>query len=496
MHIMNLKAAAALLAALMVLVSSLAITTNTVSAATDNSNELTTEYLNTTDGFGGGSHFYVKFGQDAAFGVIWGNNETPNNIYIVSYMSSYLGYIDVYDAQGNLVEENHLVKVYSIYAMKMDSLIEFSDGSGDGTVRYYRTYSSETGKYSDYHALRPNVEPLYKKVDLNTSWEATEPVMAEEGNNRSWELTLTAHNLPYEAIKDGVSVNGVLDNISLTFNLDASTVQKEGISVLQYSVNTSNGQFENLQQGANASFSGNVTSYHVKWSKDIQGWDFDASNGHRSLLLELDSLVGTMIPPAALAIMTQNQYQLMLRSMGGDTQVQTYSGDTAASYDGSNGEFVASKQALTTPRLTFGGERSRVGTFEWAQNCTVDGVDLTSHAQIMGAWYAQAWRWRNMEFGGVAFMVGLTYPGGNRIVQDPSISSEAITDLAQTTNSNATGRIGTNLGLAVIGAVAAAVLVGAVILVRRGGGHSGATTYEKKEEKEDQNDWSQYYEKK
>jgi hypothetical protein len=64
------------------------VATASPTAASQNG-KITTEVGPTTD-LGGGDHFYVKFGSDAAFGILWGTNETHNNVYFVSYISRYL----------------------------------------------------------------------------------------------------------------------------------------------------------------------------------------------------------------------------------------------------------------------------------------------------------------------------------------------------------------------------------------------------------------------
>ena len=102
--------------------------------AQDLSTKITTETGTTTD-FGGGDHFYLCFGSDAAFGVVWGTADNENSIYLVSVMSRYLGTADVTNAQGDVILKDHVVKVYTVYAVKLDSILEFSDGTGDGAVR-------------------------------------------------------------------------------------------------------------------------------------------------------------------------------------------------------------------------------------------------------------------------------------------------------------------------------------------------------------------------
>jgi len=483
----------------MVALSALAVPTS-AAPSTNLNDQLTVESGNTT-AFGGGEQFLIKFGQDAAFGLVWGTDENPNNIYVVSYMSSYLGYIDVYNAQGNLIEDNHVVKVYNMAAVQMQDIIEFNDTNGDGQVFYWRTPGA-SGQFDVYNQLPAILHPetIYKKVDLNTAWEASEPVYSEVGGNRTWEITLTAHDLNYAAIEEGTDVevgDGMLNNLSLTFHLSANSVHVEDINVPQYNVNvTAGGWFYNLHEGQDEAFSGNITSYNAKWDKEIEGWDFDLNNANPTLMVEFGSFVGTYVPPAALGIMALNQYERMIDAMGEGAAVQVNTG-TEVRYNESTSISLITEEhfALKSPRLTFGGDKSRVGVFDWVQNCTVDGVNMQSHSQITGIWPVGAMSWDGKLFTGFVTLSGISYPGGAEIIQDPEVSSEAVTDLAET-GTHTTNPNSFPAGLVMLGVVGAAVVVAAVLLVRGKGGQNGPVTYEKKDEEKDKNDWSQYYEKK
>ena len=85
--------------------------------------------------------------------------------------------------------------------------------------------------------------------------------------------------------------------------------------------------------------------------------------------------------------------------------------------------------SLQTPRLTFGGEATKIGTFEWVQNVTVDGKTMNATSQVTGVDAVQR-TVRGKDFYGFAAVIGISYPYGQSIVQDPTISSQAVTDLA------------------------------------------------------------------
>src|SRR3989449_8598578 len=82
-----------------------------------------------TTALGGGDHVFVRFGSDAAFGVVYGTSANPNTIYIVAIKARYLGVAQVKDEQGRSYAENRPIKIYTLYAVQLDSLVEFRDSN-------------------------------------------------------------------------------------------------------------------------------------------------------------------------------------------------------------------------------------------------------------------------------------------------------------------------------------------------------------------------------
>src|SRR3989441_1352167 len=150
-----------------------------------------------TTALGGGDHVFVRFGSDAAFGVVYGTSANPNNIYIVAIKARYLGVAQGKDAQGRSYAENRPIKIYTLYAVKLDSLVEFKDSNGNGIANYARVYNTTTDRFSDYIN---RADTLYKRVDLNTSWTAGSIIQSNGTAYRSWTFHLTAQNLPYAAL--------------------------------------------------------------------------------------------------------------------------------------------------------------------------------------------------------------------------------------------------------------------------------------------------------
>ncbi|MDQ1372614.1 MAG: hypothetical protein QG582_1532, partial [Candidatus Thermoplasmatota archaeon] len=58
-----------------------------------------------TEILGGGDHFFVKFGTDAVFGVVWGTEGDENAVYFVAIKARYLGLAQVYNNDGEKIED-------------------------------------------------------------------------------------------------------------------------------------------------------------------------------------------------------------------------------------------------------------------------------------------------------------------------------------------------------------------------------------------------------
>src|SRR5438034_1160195 len=133
-------------------------------------NDQLMEERGATAALGGGDHVFVRFGSDAAFGIVYGTTANPNNIYVVAIKARYLGVAHVVDSQGRTLLDNRAIKIYTLYAMKLDSIVEFRDNNGNGIADYARVYNGTTNRFSNYINRAGDV--LYKKVDLNTNWTA------------------------------------------------------------------------------------------------------------------------------------------------------------------------------------------------------------------------------------------------------------------------------------------------------------------------------------
>src|SRR5881409_3612618 len=229
-----MKAKAILIGLLLVATAGMAVLVTPAARAATLINGQLVQETGPTTALGGGDHVFVRFGSDAAFGVVYGTSANPNNIYIVAIKARYLGVAQVKDEQGRSYAENRPIKIYTLYAVKLDSLVEFKDSNGNGIANYARVYNTTTDRFSDYIN---RADTLYKRVDLNTSWTAGSIIQSNGTAYRSWTFNLSAQNLPYAAVANYTgSVTGTLPLVRFTFHLNASLTQVDNATVPQWQV--------------------------------------------------------------------------------------------------------------------------------------------------------------------------------------------------------------------------------------------------------------------
>jgi hypothetical protein len=384
----------------------------------------------TSDEFGGGDYVFIKFNKDAAFGVLYGTDDNPNSIVLVAMHVRYLGGAEVYDDNGAKMGHTVPIPVLTVFAMKLEDIFEFNDTNGDDVCNYRRWGFGL--KYSDYYMH----EPIYKSVNLETSWERSDITkeIDRENKEKSWSFSLTATDLPYRAIGDSDSIrddvaNEVLDKVEFTFHLTAKVVHYDNISVPMYKVTVKkgqNGQYNvvDSERIENREFSGDHGNYVVKYDHLIEGWDFDPTNADPHLLLEWHAIVGNMIPFKVEEWLRTE----FIRDIDedNDVRVDTDAGEERYNEDNAlqeNKPFLESPRRVKTRHIQAGADWAKVGRLTWVSNVNVDGEDGRMYAQVQGAKKIST-QTRHGNYYGFALLAGFSYPGGDKIFHDPGLSND------------------------------------------------------------------------
>lgn len=449
--------------ALLVTAAGAALTGPTVLADTLINGQLS-EATGATSMLGGGDHVFVRFGSDAAFGVVYGTTANPNNIYIVAIKARYLGLAQVVDTQDRAVGQNRPVKVYTLYAIQLDSILEFRDRNLNGLADYGRLYNDTTGQFSDYYARAGGTtDTLYKKVDLHTNWTASPIVRSNDTQNRSWSFNLTAGNLSYLPIANYTGITpGALPTVRFAFHLNASLAQTTNATVPQWRVvvDTARGQaVTDLTRLENLTVSGKAVHYDLKWDQEISGWSYESVNTagiRRRLFLELGAIVGNVIPAGIVDAWFQTRVMAQIGEAG-VARFTTAAGSETANESTGIGTAV---RRLQSPFVDFEGDWTRIGRFVWVSGSLVDGNAVPVFGQVVRGARFVAIGESGTAFVGFAVLFGLSFFGGTTVIHDPTVTTDvqADLDLPGSTLPGALFAIAVVTGAVVIGALLLAVL--------------------------------------
>jgi len=449
-----------------------------------------TEEVGSTDILGGGDCFFVKFGEDAAFGIVWGTEETENCVYFVAIKARYLGLAQVYDGDGNVLQEDYTLKVYTMYAVKLDSIIEFDDIDDNGVLQYQRTYNEVDSEFTTY----AGPEPTPKKVDLSTAWTASDVEAAEGGDGRSWSFELTANNLNYTMLDENATADagdGKLNSLTLAFNLEANVVQVDNATLPQWRITVTTGPLGMMtflypERLDDMQIAGDVIQYDVKWDQEIVGWDFDPANENPMLLIEMHNIVGNWMSK----LMAKWMDMRMLSYMNAVGVMACESTEGALNVNETTGALPIVKR-LTATQLTFGSDWARIGLLTWVDDATVDGEPAEVKAQVMAGHRVLAYGVGETRFEGFVTLTGLSFPGGGLIVHDPTFSVDALVNISTGDDRNIPTVL---IGIAAVIAVIVIVAIGVVAAGRNKPKQGVKNGYEKSRSSQP-GEWERYYNK-
>lgn len=463
----------------------------------------------TTEAYGGGDYFLIAFGTnktglDAAFGVIWGTEDNPNSIIPFVIQARYLGVAQVYDDEGNVIEHNFPLKLYTFYGLKLETMLEFNDENGDGICNFAKNPDAAWWESKWEH------ETIYnKRIDMKTAWTASNVTSStdEDAKEKTWEFSLTAENQEYKKLKlfwplDEGAEENVLEELKFTFHLRARLVEVDNVSVPQFNVTITDdlGLWDEAvawpvlssERMEDKIYSGKKAVYGIKWDHEINGWDFNPNNENKSLLLEFSAILGNFIP----ATTTHWFKAEFLKYLGEDGKAQftNQNGNIENSTAGDPEDL--GPRRLKTNRIDFEGNWSKVGRFTWVSNVTVDGEEKEMYAQVQaGIPFFIPGRFGRI-YTGFALIGGLSYPGGDSIYHDPGMEGEMTFDISEVTDHEPLIRpfLFVLLGLVI------ATIIGVVAYSKSKGKKRRPQGYENSYDRfpstYPQQDWSQYYDRK
>jgi hypothetical protein len=413
----------------------------------------------TADAFGPGSlagwdYSKVKSPSgDSWIAVVWGKGTTAatrGEIWIVGMWTRYLGVAKVYDQNGALISRSKPLAVRGYFMQRFNAIYEFNDSNGDGIANVIRS----NGPISPAQVIAH--EPVYKAVSLRTAWQKTN---ATEGNTtvdgspaKLWEMTLTAHDLPYIVIGNSSLVNQSvgdwkLNTVSFTFHLTGWR-EDMNVSVPQFNITVNRTDPAspklNTTQAGTKVFSANLTKVRTKEDHSIEGWDFDPSNANPGLVLETNIAYGYFLWSRAPAWLAAAYIEKNLMGAGkvdykpaGAASDLTIDGgnDSLPDADGAANASDTVDKVGSDRRLEFGGNWEKEQALTWTSGTSVWANDTaaptngTVSFQVQGA---RRFAWNlgpmgGLKFIGVYLMGGFSYTGSGpfyKVEHDPQTDTE------------------------------------------------------------------------
>jgi len=396
------------------------------------------ESIQGVDLLGGGDFIgLINEDKDAMIGVIYGTEENPNRITIISIFTRYIGCADVYDQRGELLRADRGIPIRTTIAQSFESIIEFEDSDGDDLLDFRRGF----GRFNQS-------DSVFKTVSLDTAWELSEVEDIEESNEngtlKTWGFSLSAYDLPYrETMSDRNDVTrGALEEVTLTFHFTAhrNDVRAENVPVYNVTVDVENdGEVDvaNVERIGERSYRGAALNSWIKYDHYINGWDYDPDNGDPHLFMGTQLLMGNYISNALADWISEQLISEELRGDGSARYEEEGRGETelmAKNFESADGDKVDidSMRMGERPRhvnknqLRFDDNWQQIGRITWVSDVQVDGNEDRMYFQLIGGRSGIVSR-NNVTFKGMFIVGGFSYPGGSEIFHDPQFESQALT---------------------------------------------------------------------
>ena len=417
-----------------------------------------------TEALKGGDYVGFNSSGKAWFGVVYGTAANPGPIRIASLTTRYLGVAEVYDRRGRLLSSGTGIPVESVAAQFLTKIYEFNDANGNGLFDYQVVGDPLSSSQIISH------EPVYKWANLSTAWSLSGPAPNGQGG---YDFSLSAIDIAYTQIGDRAPT-GKLENVTFSFHV-STAIKSSSVKIPVYHITVDRGGVESSKRTGTKEYQAQKLSADFKTDHIITGWDFDQADTApgRSMLLESHALLGAVIPRKT-AEWIKEQF---VSDINGTGMLEfTDANDTMQDVSDKSPEAGLSKLAARSGGISLRDGWQRYGSLSWTSGAEVypeesstQPVNDTVEYQITGARTLSVINWRGAGSGtlkSVLLLGGFVYPGGYRVVHDPTFS--AVAQLLDWGGALAQLLPRGIVGLQMLVAVAGCVAAGAIAVSRRG----------------------------
>ncbi len=430
--------------------------TAAVASADDGSDSgtITPEVLQgSTDKFGGGDWIVVHAGS-TNFGVVYGTPTDRNRIYIFADYKRFIGGVDYYDAQGNLLRTKG-VPMWTVFVQSLDRLIEFDDKDGD--------YRFDLRRWTGNESTPDEPE---KGLTLHQGWTLGDLTQVTVDDILLVNFTLSISNVYYTWVWDddlhmpvpALPSEGTVERVAFTFHI-AVGVEDATARVPWFRVTIQGG--DEKREVAREflgwrEFEGQKVNMSVKYDHEIIGWD--SEHGNHELLLETHMKFGYAAPRELLY---RYRWGEGPRAIEGERENGTEIGDD---------DHEMPEEPRTVERMNhhgsivFDDDWDRIGRFRWVSDSIVDGHEEEVYFQVHGGG-PLVFAHQHGVFVGMHLFGAFVYEAGASIYHDPGFDTATYEfSIAPSTNISP----GMVLALQLFVALVAVVLAIALKLRRKG----------------------------
>ncbi len=398
----------------------------------------------------------LRFKNDAWFVVLYGTEEDPNAISLMSMYLRYLGGATVIDAgTGNELISEMGIPVLTVFGQKLVTFIEFQDVGYTEKNMFFED-SEPVGAHNDLWDVKrtgteisdlefTNMEPPIKALNLNTSWERSDIEQLTDkddfydpDNDHEWKFSLTATDLEYgdehgnvwdpDYVNDDTGDTSV-EKIQFTFHIGATKDKVTINGIPWYEVEVDRSQkneegeeqwkFTSSKRAGTEKYEGTQIEANFKYDHYIKGWDYKNTSIDTHLMLESFSFFGTFVPDIVDDWM-DDQLKGDIENNHGTATYSTPTGDREVD---APDEVPAGAQLVTKERISFNDDWQRLGELTWVSNVTADGdEDAKMYYQIHASQEFFKHRFKKSDQGeasGILLMGGYIYPPSDELFHDP-----------------------------------------------------------------------------
>jgi hypothetical protein len=396
----------------------------------------------TTNEWNGGDYVAVNMTDGtnfAWFGVVYGTEDRPGPITIVSANLRYLGGAQVVNQNNKTIANQVPIPVLTAFGQSLIALLEFDDTGYD--VPILGNYGAGNGLF-DFSGPTlwsglGSFEPVYKYVDLKQAWTLSEieTVVDEANQSKSFTFSLSAHDVLYAKVWDpelgnyrnGTTEDGVVENLEFRFHIDASA-EMVTRSVPFYKVQLVNGHVTSSEEIAPRNFTSTNVQCGVKYDHVIEGWDAYPGAQDSKLMLENAVLFAMVVPE-----IVEEWYnaQFVKQSIHDGDGTLEYTTEGATNLVKEQDDLPAqSVKVMSNTAITSMDNWERCGQLTWVSNVSVDGNEEQMHYQIhVGDKSISTLGGDGADHDGhlklLVVLGGYIYPMGAEVVHDPSMFAEA-----------------------------------------------------------------------